>query len=464
MRSLKNKNFKKERRKENEEKEYQQKEAVEDENPLKDSLPPIISNHHSTTHSSFNSSSESINNNNTHNNNNINNNNTINNYNHNNISNKNSNNNNNYNNNNINNNNNNNNNSDSINNNSISSTEDSFQPNPSNNIINNNNNHHPNNNLNNHHNNNNNNNNSNNNNNNNNTNNISIDHFDASPNNNNNNQNSNNNNSNNQNNNQNNSNGNNQSNNQNKNNINNEKEKEEGEAFTNGEEVIEKAVKTKIKIVGLGLTSLEYTYLIGYLPLRLLENEFIYFDENRMRVSSIYLLISCFVIFWLKLLNKKFRKLYLCFQLMGKWSQIRKNKAQETLERNKKNNSPKNVQDISFPEFHLGENYGAGCIVSYDGNYYLADHFNNCGVPSSTTSPFFFFLFKEPSLIHDFVLLLQFVVVSVQLFELVLLSPKHYLFWAPQFFLLFLNYLLLYFCLCLRHNNLSSLKKFSFFK
>jgi len=185
--------------------------------------------------------------------------------------------------------------------------------------------------------------------------------------------------------------------------------------------------------------TVECGYFAGFLPLRFLQNEYIFFDPFRCILLIIFVLCNSFVMFLIHLLSTSFYEIYMQAQTLGCWHLKRRllfwNKSKEK------------------PEYtHWDPKHGPyprGTILWHNGKEYVAVGLWNAAEPGFFKHRLIYLMFGGPDRSHTFLIVLQGIIIISQL-AFVFNSPH----WNVYGSMLLLNYYIFYFCLSTRRDNL----------
>eukprot|EP00026_Physarum_polycephalum_P008299 Phypoly_transcript_08381.p1 GENE.Phypoly_transcript_08381~~Phypoly_transcript_08381.p1 ORF type:complete len:490 (+),score=66.27 Phypoly_transcript_08381:41-1510(+) len=255
--------------------------------------------------------------------------------------------------------------------------------------------------------------------------------------------------------------------------------------------------KAMFKFKKLLFNTIECGYFAGFLPLKFLQSEHIYFDPIRAIILILFLLVNCFVMFFTHLLSTSFYELYIHAHTFGCWcsctssykisyfgslwhfvkdptittnlsklqssakitpppSPTRKGAAPQNKLASGKNTGQvphKASAKSDAPSVHEWNPkhgpYPRGSVVLHEGKVYVAIGLWNSSEPGNWNHGFLFFLFAKPDRVHTMLIILQAFVVTMQL-----VMVFHSTNWRVYSVMLLLNYHILYTCMLTRRENL----------
>jgi len=225
---------------------------------------------------------------------------------------------------------------------------------------------------------------------------------------------------------------------------------------------IEKRLLYRLK--KLAYSSFECGYFAGFLPLRFLQHDYLYFDQIRCMLLIGYLFINSFAMLFANELSTSFNELYLQSQMLGCWRSYSEfkdpkfltDKTKRTKHEKKEKENMTNTEELDGKQYDVWSPnrcpYLKGSIVTHKNKVYIAIGERNTAEPGHLIPYFLFVLFAKPERTHKAVVMVQAIVVVSQL--ALVFNSKHVIVYG---IMLLLNYNILYY-LCI------STKEFYFVK
>jgi len=221
---------------------------------------------------------------------------------------------------------------------------------------------------------------------------------------------------------------------------------------------IEKRLLYRLK--KLAYSSFECSYFAGFLPLRFLQHDYLYFDQIRCMLLIGYLFINSFVMLFANELSTSFNELYLQSQMLGCWryyNELKDRKPLLSTGKNKRKNHAVKDENMNSSTDEVDGNqyeiwspkhrpYLKGSIVSHKNKVYIAIGEQNTAEPGHLIHYFLFILFAKPERTHKVVVMVQAIVVVSQL--ALVFNSKHVIVYGIM--LLFNYYILYYMCISTR--------------
>jgi len=231
------------------------------------------------------------------------------------------------------------------------------------------------------------------------------------------------------------------------------------------------------KLKGLAYSSFECGYYAGFLPLKFLQHDYLYFDTIRCALLVFYLFINSFVMLFAHLLASSFNELYLQSQIFGCWQTYKppkdssnriqntqleeepptKNGKTRNKEKHKSYKSPSKEPLSTEPNRNdamvwssQDAPYPQGALVVHKGKTYIAVGALNYAEPGLFMPYFIYTIFGQPVRTHVILIAFQMLVVISQL--ALILNSRH---WNIYAIMLLFNYRTLYHCIQTRRTNMT---------
>eukprot|EP00744_Colponema_vietnamica_P019916 GILI01028224.1.p1 GENE.GILI01028224.1~~GILI01028224.1.p1 ORF type:complete len:361 (+),score=21.65 GILI01028224.1:71-1153(+) len=175
----------------------------------------------------------------------------------------------------------------------------------------------------------------------------------------------------------------------------------------------------------------EVAYFVGFLPIKFIQNEHIYYDPVRCALVLLFVFLNCLVLLVCKLLYTRFAELYQLGKSLGTWQQVPAP-------------SSKDVRKWSANDCP----YSRGSLVLYEGKYFVALSEQNSAVPNHWACSILSALFQYPDRTHLWLVVGQASVIMALVF--ILLNSN---FWGVYGALLLTNFCVYFFCVHIRRSN-----------
>jgi len=223
------------------------------------------------------------------------------------------------------------------------------------------------------------------------------------------------------------------------------------------------------RLKGVAYSSLECGYFAGFLPLKFLQHDCLYFDSVRCAIIILYITLNSFVMLFAHLLCTSFHELYLHSQMLGYWRVCKPppntavssfTESEETPEENGHfkpqtcESKGKPTEDGSLGIRAWSEEYAPykqGTVVRYRGKYYVAVTAFSSAEPGLYLPWLIYMLFGRPERAHAILILVQSLVVLSQLCLLLNATSA----WGTYAIMLGCSYGVLYYCITTRRTNLT---------
>lgn len=223
------------------------------------------------------------------------------------------------------------------------------------------------------------------------------------------------------------------------------------------------------RLKGVAYSSLECGYFAGFLPLKFLQHDYLYFDSVRCAIIVLYITLNSFVMLFAHLLCTSFHELYLHSQMLGCWRVCGATRraspiSDESEEESEGNGHAESDSDESTSKPHSKSTrddervgtwsreagpYERGVVVRHRGKHYVAIAALNSAQPGLYLPWLIYVLFGRPERVHTILILAQSVVVLSQLCLLLNSSA-----WSTYAVMLGCSYGVLYYCIATRRANL----------